>query len=110
MLQNAYRLSHLNVLNVAGESSQSAFDVQYEVPPTEGELSKFGYKCRKTLDFIYESNKKTLISLFLGPKKLKLRLETQTMTKGKTCFLPLRRQNQQRITKEITASRNKDNL
>lgn len=67
---------------------------------------------KKDLGFFFFcfSNKKTLMSFFLWLKMLKLHLETQTMTKGMTCFLPLRQQNQQRITKETTASRNKDNL
>ena len=34
-------------LNVAGDSSQPAFDVQYEVPPTEGDLITFQYNSSK---------------------------------------------------------------
>lgn len=32
-----------NTFDVTGESSNVSFDVQYEVPPTEGELSSYSF-------------------------------------------------------------------
>lgn len=49
----------LNALNVAGDTSQSAFDVQYEVPATEGEFSRLRRIFATCL-----SHKKTLMCLF----------------------------------------------
>lgn len=42
MRRNTFRPFYLNALNVAGDLSQPAYDVQYEVPPTEGVLSICG--------------------------------------------------------------------
>lgn len=41
---NVWHMGDLSFLNVAEDSSQPSYDVQYEVPATEGELSSFWYK------------------------------------------------------------------
>jgi len=54
-----FRKHILNALNVAGYTSQSAFDVQYEVPATDGKLSRIRRIFATCL-----RNKKTLTSFF----------------------------------------------